>query len=130
MNLDIIAQRLQTMGLGVSGTSLFVQFMPENKTGIVLIADPMGALIDAELPQFREVVFQAVTRGKDYDTGKALAVRLVEELFIEQEERLGDYEVKSLRARHRPIPFQRSPGGNFEFLVSFDVVCLDNAARR
>ena len=126
---DAIADKLVALGLGTKGTDIFVQFMPEGKNGLVVIESLPGAIMDREVKQRRTTTYQIVVRGKEYVATRALAKSVFDKLHL-ADERLDRYDFYYIRALNEPVPFQRSEGQNFEFLLHMEAAYIDEVALR
>lgn len=109
------------MALDGSAIKPKVFYMPEDfSEGVVLLPDLTGALIAHEMPGFRKGRFQVIVRAPNHISGEALADDMVRKLTMLNVEIHPTVLVNYIRARHDPIPYQKSKGGYFEFSTNFD----------
>lgn len=120
MKLEPMAERLESEGLGSQGDDIFINFMPAEKTGLLLRYPFGGVMIDHDLPGYRKGSFQLIARGKDYETALELINQAIAALEMEEADLTG-LRVKYMRPRHDPFTFPTSVGNNVEFLVNIDV---------
>lgn len=119
MNLEAIADLLHERGVAKKGVNLFINFMPTDKTGI-LLRDPFGgSKRNHELPGYRQTSFMLIIRHPNFATGKTLIGRAMEVLSMEEAD-LPTMKVNYMRVRHDPFTFQPSPGSNIEFSTNID----------
>lgn len=120
MNLESIAGKLQTDGVGLIGKSIFIANMPVDvKTGVILRSAYLGTPIDYELPNYRKTHFHAATRGKDYAEGNALMKKVMTSLTFDYLI-LPGMDFRFCRPVIEPVTFPESDGKVYEFLVIFD----------
>lgn len=129
MNIEAIADRLATAGLGINGKTLFATEMPTScKKGILLMHPYYGTPIDHELPGYFVTEFRLVVRDTDYPAGEALAKAASAALTIKLDGTVGTMLVKKMLPQNLPRPYRRSAGGYWEFQVEVEVVYVDQAA--
>ena len=117
-----IAQILQTAGLGVLGTNIFVGFIPDGIEGILIIDDPYGVPIDHNLPgYFSQGEFQIVTRNKNLEDAKNLAYNVMDTLNINSRTVIGEVTVNFIRPNTLPIAFPRSGVNVNDYSISFEI---------
>lgn len=122
MNLEMIAGKLATDGVGVTGTSIFINHMPVSADSGVLLRPPyVGTPIDYELPNYRRTTFAASIRGKTYVAAKTLAAQVVASLTF-HETVLAGLDIRHVRPVTEPVSFPISEGGHVEFLVIFEAI--------
>lgn len=122
MNAMPLIDRLETAGVGVKGTSLFLNMMPAKCELGVLLKPPLsGTKIDYELPGFFKTGLQVVARSHDYATGLALCKQAVAELLIQNDTQVGPMLIRYLRPKHQPVAFPLSEGNFIEFNVQMEV---------
>ena len=122
MNLIPIANLLQSDGLGISGTTLFVDMMPSETTqGILLRNILTGSKINYELPNFYQTQFQLIIRTPSghYDQGEALINATVAALTISAKPIESTF-YNYLRPHTDPVVFPISKGNLLEFSVMMD----------
>ena len=118
-----IVDRLSALGLGTISSDLFEQFMPEEAGGIVVVMPLTGVEVDHEVPQARVATVQVIVRDKTRSAAD-LALEVFEKLGA-KEIRVNRHWLRYLRPVHEPVPFQRSPGGRYEYLINFEVSYID-----
>lgn len=132
MRLEGLAALLQDANLGKPGVDLFCYYMPDDvRQGIVLRIGLIGSPIDHELPGYRpQGTFQLITRAQTFDKAFDLAEAAAAVLTLVNEplgtaatngEAVSAYHVNYSRARHEPIVYPRSAGGNLEASINFDI---------
>ena len=124
MDLIPFAQYLQTLGLGIQGKTIFVDQMPMECVGGILLRSPLeGAKIDYELPGYYKARIDMTVRAGGYDAGRAAAALVSTALTI-VEKQVGNIYVKYLRPNTLPIVYQLSKGNLLEFAVEFSAVFI------
>jgi hypothetical protein len=121
LDLTSFAQYLQTQGYGTIGTNIFVNAMPADKTGILLLNDVWGIVYDPYLPGYYKGSFFAVVRGKNTQTVSDTAEGLFETLKFEQQKIMGNVKVNFCYPHYTPIIYQRSDGGLMEASIKYDI---------
>lgn len=122
MNAMPLIERLQTAGIGIPGTSLFLNMMPtECELGVLLKPPLTGTKINYELPGYFKTGLQVVARSHDYAQGLDLVKRAVAALLIKTEEQVGPMLIRYLRPRHQPVAFPLSEGNFIEFNVQMEI---------
>lgn len=126
MILDELAKVLETAGLGVFGTTIFVFRMPsEIPIGISLLdRTGNGMECDGYIDGLRRGNVQLVVRHNNYTDGMTMARDAVTAFAgIDRSVLNNAVEIKQLRPKHEPIAFPISVDGDvFEFSVNFDVI--------
>jgi len=125
MKLEPIADYLEAelINLGYE-TPLYIFHFPETeRSGILLLANLIGAKVDPDIENYRKGRFQAIVRATDYMQGEILAYA-IENVLTMREKDLGSIKVKLCSPRHDPIAFQRSDGDVIEFSVNFNFVYI------
>jgi hypothetical protein len=119
MNLEGVAEILDSAGVAMMGTSLFINFMPTDYEG-VLLRDPFGGTpIDHELPGYRATSFMLIVRKKDYVVAKDIMQQAVEALTL-SDLQAGGMQINYMRPRGEPVAYQPSPGGLIEMITNID----------
>jgi hypothetical protein len=122
MNLAPIANHLETEGLGVQGTSLFINFMPyECKKGILLRSPLIGTVINHEIPGYYKCEPVVVVRAPEYTAALTLMQDVMRSLVI-YDRQLDDIHIKYLRPSTLPVSFPVSDGQFYEVQVRFEAV--------
>lgn len=122
MNLEILAHKLQTDGVGKKGVDIFIQHMPQSaETGILLRMPYIGAPIDYELPGYRRERFNLIVRSKKYQTAEALVRKAMTSLTV-SETQLTGMDIRFMRPERLPISYPLSEADMTEFLVIFEAV--------
>lgn len=122
MNLEVLAHKLQTDGVGIKGVNIFVHHMPQSaETGILLKMPYIPPLIDYELPGYRRERFNLIVRSKKYQTGEELARKAVTSLTL-SETQLTGMDIRYMRPERDLVPYPLNEADMTEFLVIFGVV--------
>jgi hypothetical protein len=127
MRLDLIAEYLEGEGVGTRGRDLFINFIPQDASGILLRDNFGGTRYDHELPGYMRGDFMLITRAPDYETAKNLidlARQTLRRLPGLAQDTVSWKRVLPVRT---PFPYQPSPGGNIEFAQNIDCVYVDTA---
>lgn len=120
MNLEGIVDILESAGVATAGETMFINFMPTDKMGI-LLRDPFGGTkIDYELPGFTSTSFMLVVRHKSYAVGEALIKDAMAALTMEGKT-AGGMRINYMRPRTTPLKYQPSIANNIEMITNFDV---------
>lgn len=122
MDLMPIANKLEFEGLGVQGSTLFVNFMPDEcKEGVLLRSPLIGTRIDPNLPGYYKSEFAAIVRCTRYEQGLALMQDAMKALTLFETEQ-DDILIKRCYPRNLPATFPISDGNYFEIQVVFEIV--------
>lgn len=125
MNLMIIANRLESAGIGKKGKDIFVNMMPASVEQCVLIRQPLsGTKINHELPGYFQTSFQLIVRSHGFENGEVLAKRVVSALTISMNEKVEDHLFMYCRPKTEPVPYPLSNGNLIEFNVTFDTAFI------
>lgn len=119
MNLDGVAQILQEQALGRPGQSLFVDFLPADKDGILLRQPSTGSLIDHELPGYTKTSFMLIVRGNGREKCKKLILDAMQALTISGKTVAGMH-INYMRPRTEPLAFPLSAGNKVEYSTNID----------
>lgn len=126
MNLVNIADKLEGLGLGVQGVSVFINHFPAQATpGILLRERLVGAQINHDLPGYIKFSFQAIVRASNYSTAELLANQVALGLKI-QNQTMGTWKVNYIRPQSIPVPFRLSIGEIIEYNIDFDACVVDS----
>lgn len=125
--LELLAEFLQTRGLGTVGVSIFVDFMPAQASGILLRSNPGGEVIDHELPGMLMANFMLIARNDGYEETRLAAQRAIYELQLGAKHRLqlSTFEFRSILGRTKPFTFPPAQGSQREFAANLDVVYIE-----
>lgn len=119
MNLLGVVDILESAGVAQTGDSLFINFMPTDRMGI-LLRDPFGGTkIDHELPGYRATSFMLVVRHSEYTTAETLMKDAVTALTMEGKV-AGGMKINYMRPRTEPLVYQPSPANNVEMITNID----------
>lgn len=113
-----IAQYLEDEGLGVQGTSIFCQYMPENIVNGLSVIDTGGPQPDEYLPT-HEPTFQIFIRSEDYPTGKAKLESVRSALHQMSGTLVGSTYFFFILALSEGGHIGRNDNGNDEFSINF-----------
>lgn len=102
---DVAAQLLQDNQLGVPGTSLFINFVPDEVQQCVLVLDSLEpAIRDENLPGYMKKDFQVIVRDTSYNSALTIAKKAIDALNLHRVTVNGIYVIR-MRASHDPIVF-------------------------
>ena len=122
MDLLPIANKLEYEGLGISGKTLFVNFMPvECKEGMMLRSSLSGSKINHELPGYYKTEFSLIARSHQFVNAKTMIEEAMPVLCF-AEENLDDIYVKYIRPKTLPVAFPVSDGNYYEVVAVFEAV--------
>lgn len=125
MNLEIIFNRLEAMGLGSEGDTLFLHNMPAHvETGILIKENLNGTRIDYELPGYFRTSFKVIARSSDYTAASDLMIEVSKVLTLKDTTIEGTY-FQFIRPLTKPLSYRVSDGNNFEVAVQFEVACVE-----
>lgn len=125
MNLLPFVERLETLGLGTQGQTLFVHAFPaETSEGIMLRPRLTGAKIDHNLPGYLKFDFQMIVRGRSVEPTQALAVQAAKALKM-QDSAIGALKVNYLRPTNVPVGYPISIGEMVEFNCNIEACVVD-----
>ena len=121
MDLLPIANKLEALNLGVTGKTLFINFMPmECKQGMMLRSPLSGSKIDHELPGFYKTEFSVIARSHQFVTAENMVKSTMSALKV-YDQQVGDIFVKYMRPRTLPVAFPVSEGNFYEVQVVFEI---------
>ena len=127
MDLMPIANKLEFEGLGVQGSTLFINFMPDEcKEGILLRSPLIGTKIDPNLPGYYKTEFMVVVRTPRYESGLGIIKDAMTALTLFATD-IDDIHIKGCYPRNLPATFPVSDGNYFELQVVFEVVYCGTA---
>jgi len=129
MNLMPLANLLEAEGIGLKGSSIFINMLPAGVEQAVLLRSPLsGTPINYELPGYYSARFHVIVRtpAADYAGGAALMQRVLDALTFERR------QVESMFFNHsrpqtKPVTFPLSAGNLLELSVTFDVNFVEGA---
>lgn len=122
MNLEAIADHLQSEGVGVIAKTLFCYKMPDKVESAILLRDRLqGDRYDHETGLMRGG-FQLITRASTQAVAKRLATEASVALSLHNKV-IENMSIKMLLPRAEPVVFPASDGGQLiETLVVFDAI--------
>lgn len=124
MRIEFLSDRLEALGLGKVGKSIFEHEMPaECRTGVLLKLPLQGIPIDHELPGYFRGSVQAIVRAQQDETGRTLADKVMAALTITGETFTSDgveMRVNFLRPKTLPVTYPRSDGNGKEWSINLD----------
>lgn len=125
MDLMPLAELLDSAGVGVLGSSVFINMMPMETTKGVLLRPPStGTPINYELPGFYKTRFQAIVRAPKFQDGQDLSAQVMAALTL-KEKQVGTMYFRWCRPIAKPVSFPLSPGGMVEWNTPFEVCFND-----
>jgi hypothetical protein len=129
MNMMPLADRLESLGLGLKGTTLFIHMLPTETGNAILLRSPLsGTRINHELPGYYRSEFQLIVRtpAADYEAGQALVSQVVAALTL-TDTQIGPQFFNYCRPRTQPITFPLSKGNLLEISLTFEVNFIEAA---
>ncbi len=127
MNLEVIIDRLEQKGVGESGKSLFINFIPQDLTGILLRDYFGGTRVDHELPGRFKAKFMLIARERDYESARALVIAASKALTVKSREQLGSVAFDYMRPMGLPFAYAPTPGQNVEVALNLECCYVDAA---
>jgi hypothetical protein len=129
MNLIPLANRLEEQGVGTTGKSVFVNYMPaQSETGILLRDYFGGTAVIPELPGYYRASFMMIVRTNDMEAGLQLMRDAIAAVTIVTEEQVEEYLCRYIRPRNLPFVYAPSLGQNIEIAVNMDCCFIDTGA--
>lgn len=125
MNLEIVLDRLEEQGVGTAGKDLFINFIPQDATGILVRDYFGGTKVDHELPGYFRARFMLIARAKDYLASQTLLRQAVAALTVKIPEKFGDVDVRFMRPMGLPFPYAPTPGQNLEVATNMECRYID-----
>jgi hypothetical protein len=127
VKFEPIVSLLESAGLGTAGRDIFINFIPENVSGILLREDFGGTKPDHYLPGYIQTTFWLIARGTEFVTVKTQIEAAV--LGLWEASRYGvtvdSTTFKYIRPRVNPFPYAPSPGQNIEFGSKMECCYVD-----
>ena len=123
MRLDLLADMLQTAGMGTEGVDIFIHRMPAETTeGILLRIPPVGIRNSPELPNYYRAEFQAIVRNANQQAGDLVASQLLNLLTINRRtftnsDNTFAMEIKQMWNDKLPIVYPRTDGYGLEWSI-------------
>jgi hypothetical protein len=127
MNVMSIVSKIENLGLGVQGETLFVYQMPATcAKGILLKLPLIGTPIDHELPNYYRGTMQIIVRSPVQSEGDALAKSIMTALTLHGVTLLDGagkgMSIKRMLPATLPIVYRRSDGNGIEWSLNFELV--------
>lgn len=124
-----IAQHLHNQGIGVLGTSLFYDYLPDTNSGdfSISVYDTSGLEPDRYIPVDKPT-FQVFIRAKDYNTGRAKLAAVYDALNRQKNIQLvpdGTY-FYYIFAMSRGGSIGRNDAGWNEFSINFNTMVRED----
>jgi hypothetical protein len=120
--IDTLANRLQSEGVGVIGTDIFVHHLPEDIPSGILLLDNYVYRTTSEIPGYRRGQFRIVVRAKTHKEGFGISHASIAALSMVRQSFPG-IEIKLSEAMHDPIAFPTSTHTKSrEHVTNFSVV--------
>lgn len=127
MNMLPFVEKLERLGLGEQGVTIFINAFPAKvETGILLRERLIGAAINHDLPGYIKFMMQVIVRAPTYDGAQTAAILAVKGLTQIGGD-LGDYKVNYIRPHHVPVGYPISAGEQVEFNTDMDCCVVDPA---
>lgn len=117
--LEAVASILNTAGIAISGTNLYIHNMPSgSQSGIMLLDDPdTPTEIDEYIPKLKKSNFRAIVRGKSYEEAMGLANQVCETLNLHNHT-VDGLKFLRLRPTYDPIAYPISESDVIEVSVN------------
>jgi hypothetical protein len=134
MRVDLLAQYLESKGLGEIGLTIFAHRMPNDcKTGIVVKFSHVGVKVNRNLPgYYRTSDLQVIVRSPDQQSGDRLAKQVSDTLTLYNTDFADGSTVvmtiKQMFPLHLPIVYPRLNGEELEFSINFDTTYIWNGS--
>lgn len=125
MNLELIVTHLEEEGVAIAGKSVFVNFIPDGMSGLLLRDQFGGVPIDHELPGYNKGSFMLISRAPGYAQSRVLMDAAIVALKTLAGKEIDGVVFKFARARATPFAFAPSPGQQNEFHTTVDVNFVD-----
>lgn len=128
MKLEAIAFLLESAGLGTQGRDIFINFIPENRAGILLRTDFGGTKRDHYLPGYIQTTFWLIVRGPEYVAVKEQIEAAVFALWdVSKHGVVVDTATFNyIRPKVDPFAYAPSPGQNIEFGSKMECCYVDS----
>jgi hypothetical protein len=118
MSLVDLAMHLENEGVGVQGSTIFVDVLPpEVKTGVML--RQYGGIADPDLQELYRTDVQVVARASEYEEARALAMSVRTKLVIRQKQ-IGTTWFYQVLATSEPASMGRDNSGLHTFVINFE----------
>ncbi len=125
MNLEVIVDTLEDRGVGVVGADIFINFLPQDISG-VLVRDYFGGTkLNPYYPGYITTRFMLIARAKDYETSMALARQATTALTVIRQETIRGLQFNFMRPMGLPFAYAPSPGQNVEVAVNMECCYVD-----
>jgi hypothetical protein len=127
VKLELLAQVLQTAGLGTIGTDIFVHHMEGDDVNAIMLRTPLdGIPIDPNLPDYYHHDIYLTVRAPDYVTGDAKVKAAVAALTISKRSFVNGsgvllMHINEMIARTLPRNYPRLDSEGIEWAV--DIYC-------
>ncbi|MGZ8172583.1 MAG: phage tail terminator protein [Methylobacter sp.] len=106
---------------------VFIFHMPETITcGVLLLHNLNGARRDPHLPDYKKGKFQAITRSGDFESGYALAMRVLDAFKVVKRYSDEAMLIHFVEPLHDPVAFPSSKGNFIEFSVTFETAYVEH----
>jgi hypothetical protein len=121
MRVEGLKNYIEGKGVGVSGVSLFVNFIPDTvKEGIMLSSGLIRDVINYELPGYHRASFQLIARSQQYQTGYDLIAAAAKALTFGSTRDIEGIIYNFVRPQHEAVNYPISSGNLIEFSQHFD----------
>jgi hypothetical protein len=119
MMIDALADYLQLNGLGVTGTDLFVGFLPAEPDAVTVLYSTGGPAPELRRP-YELPSFQVRTRGTNARTAYDRCKAVYERLHGLHDTQLGvHYLVDCYALQSSPVAIGRDEAGRYEYTLNF-----------
>lgn len=121
MLIEELAERLESLGVGIVGRDVFYHSALDGvQEYTLLMYSGDGIPINWELPMYYDVKFQAIIRHPNHEGGFILA-NAVKEALTFYETTTTSYHIKQCLPREEPRPYKRGDAGILEFSINFSI---------
>jgi len=125
--LKQLATALESAGVGVIGSSVFIDSMPVGAAGIMVRGNPMGDPRDQDINRMIRASVTVIARGRDYEATRDLAQRAASALAqrFASGKVVDGFDIRRVTQRTNPVTYPPVQGAQREFAVTLDVVYFD-----
>lgn len=128
MNLNIFYAALKAPRVGQTPITepVYIYHMPETISfGVLLLHNLNGSRLDPSLPGYKKGKFQAIVRSGDFESGYALAERVMAIFKVVKRETHEGAFIHFIQPLHDPVAFPASKGDFVEFSVNYETTYVE-----